>query len=108
MAEKNKESLTSVPSLSATPSGAEGTRQSSDKGKGILVEQDVVNLMDLKPQDLNKPLEVKVYKKWASRNVPDPNPTGLCFILLDKQVFTKDFTAHGRQHSLTLFQQHNH
>lgn len=32
-----------------------------------------------------KVLEVKVYRKWVARNVPDPNPTGQCFILLDRE-----------------------
>ncbi|PWA53637.1 nucleic acid-binding, OB-fold protein [Artemisia annua] len=48
--------------------------------------KNVVDLMDLKPDDLTKPLEIQVYRKWASRNVPDPNPTGLCFIFLDKRA----------------------
>ncbi|PWA45120.1 nucleic acid-binding, OB-fold protein [Artemisia annua] len=75
----------------ATPGGSApatetcAVQQSKDKGKGISVEEDIIYIMNLKPQDLNKPLKLKVYRKWASRNVPDPNPTGLCFILLDKQ-----------------------
>ena len=64
-----------------------GTDQrSEDKEKGILLEEDETDVMNLKPQDLAKPLELKVYRKWTSRNVPDPNPTGLCFMLLDKKV----------------------
>ena len=62
-------------------------QRSKDKGKGILLEDDETDVMNLKPQDLAKPLELKVYRKWTSRNVPDPNPTGLCFMLLDKKVF---------------------
>ena len=58
-----------------------------DTGNGILIEEDVANIMDLQPSDLNKPVEIIVYRKWASRNVPYPNPTGLCFIFLDKKVF---------------------
>lgn len=56
-----------------------------DTGKGILVKEDVANIMDLQPSDLNKPVEIIVYRKWASRNVPYPNPTRLCFIFLDKK-----------------------
>lgn len=35
-------------------------RQAIDKGKGILIEDDVVDLMDIKPIDLNKPIEVSL------------------------------------------------
>lgn len=57
-----------------------------DKGKAPDVETKELDLMDLKPADLDKPIEVKVYQKWISKNVPDPNPSGLCFILLDRKV----------------------
>lgn len=59
-------------------------KRSLEKGKAPAVETEEVDLMDLKPSDMEKPLEVKVYRKWTSKNVPDPNPTGLCFILLDR------------------------
>ncbi|PWA86495.1 hypothetical protein CTI12_AA140740 [Artemisia annua] len=58
--------------------------RSKEKGKAPMVEKEELNLMDIKPTDLDKPIEVKIYRKWFSRNVPDPNPTGLCFILLDR------------------------
>lgn len=50
-----------------------------------MVEQEETDLANLTPADLAKPLRVKVYRKWFSRNVPDPNPTGLCYMLLDKK-----------------------
>ncbi|PWA64422.1 nucleic acid-binding, OB-fold protein [Artemisia annua] len=58
------------------------------KGKAPMVEQepDIANITDIKPTEFEKPIEVKVYRKWTSRNVPDPNPTGLCFMLLDKKA----------------------
>ncbi|PWA45951.1 helitron helicase-like domain-containing protein [Artemisia annua] len=46
MAEKNMEALTNIPVGSATPSGTQDVQRSYDKAKGILVEEDVVNLMD--------------------------------------------------------------
>ena len=52
----------------------------------IMFEPEVVDITDIKPDLLEKVLEVKVYRKWISINVPDSNPTGLCFILLDKKV----------------------
>ncbi|PWA82762.1 helitron helicase-like domain-containing protein [Artemisia annua] len=85
MAEKVMEGTAATPVGSTTSSGTQAMQRPDDKGKGILVEEEEVDLRKLKPQDLNKPLEIRVFKKWASRNVPDPNPTGLCFILLDKQ-----------------------
>ncbi|PWA48597.1 hypothetical protein CTI12_AA489050 [Artemisia annua] len=85
MAEKNMEAPPIAGTGMTPPSDTQTDQRPIDKGKGILVEEDVTNVMNLKPQDLTKPLELKVYRKWASRNVPDPNPTGLCFILLDKQ-----------------------
>lgn len=57
-----------------------------DTGKMVVIDPDVVDVTDIKPTDSNKILEFKVYRKWTSRNVPDLNPTGLCFILLDKHV----------------------
>ncbi|PWA59799.1 helitron helicase-like domain-containing protein [Artemisia annua] len=83
--EKIMETVTTSSTGSATPSNTEEIQRSLDKGKGIMVEEETVDIMNLKPQDLGKPLEIKVFKKWASKNVPDPNPTGLCFIFLDKK-----------------------
>ena len=86
MAEKTMESEQKTSDAITLPGDTQADQRSRDKGKGILLEEDVTDVMNLKPQDLAKPLELKVYRKWASRNVPDPNPTGLCFMLLDKQV----------------------
>ena len=86
MADKSAGATKDTDSPAATTSDLQKTDRSTDKGKGILLEEDVTDVMNLKPEDLAKPLELKVYRKWSSRNVPDPNPTGLCFILLDKQV----------------------
>lgn len=58
------------------------------KGKAIMTldEPKVSDVSNIKPAESEKAIEVKVYRKWMSRNVPDPNPTGLCFILLDRRV----------------------
>ncbi|PWA34426.1 nucleic acid-binding, OB-fold protein [Artemisia annua] len=50
-----------------------------------VVEQEDVDIMNLKPGDLGKPLDLKVYRKWISKNIPDPSPTGICFMLIDKK-----------------------
>lgn len=75
----------------------EVSERAKDKGKQIMVEPEHVELMDLKPEDLNKPLDVKVYRKWMSKNIPDPTPTGISFILLDRKVrstiFLKSFAT---------------
>ncbi|PWA74085.1 hypothetical protein CTI12_AA254430 [Artemisia annua] len=55
------------------------------KGKQIVVDQEEIDIMKLKPSDLGKPLDLKVYRKWISKNIPDPSPTGICFMLLDKK-----------------------
>ena len=83
-----------VESSSFQPKGAleeTGERQkisADDKGKAIVVqdEPETADITCIKPTDFERPIEVKVYRKWTSRNVPDPNPTGLCFMLLDKKV----------------------
>ena len=67
-----------------------------DKGKQVMVEPQNVDLMNLKPEDLGKPIELKVYRKWLSINIPDPSPTGRCFILLDKKVHVKSILKHTR------------
>ncbi|PWA60279.1 Cation-transporting P-type ATPase [Artemisia annua] len=61
-------------------------QRAKDKGKQTMVKPKSVGIMDLKPEDLNKPLDLIVYRKWTSRNVPVPSPTGICFILLDKKA----------------------
>ncbi|PWA76610.1 nucleic acid-binding, OB-fold protein [Artemisia annua] len=65
------------------------------KGKAPMVEEEpnTADITDIKPSEYEKPIEVKVYRKWTSRNVPDPNPTGLCFILLDKKVSLQQIYA---------------
>ena len=67
------------------------------KGKEIMVEQEDVDIMNLKTQDLGKPLDLKVYRKWVSKNIPDPTPTGICFMLLDKKVRMTAVFAHTHQ-----------
>lgn len=57
-----------------------------DKGKMIDIPSDSIRIPEINPTDPNQLLEVRVYRKWVSKNVPDPNPTGLCFILLDRDV----------------------
>ncbi|PWA66851.1 hypothetical protein CTI12_AA323970 [Artemisia annua] len=84
MADKGKEPMTPGTQTEIHKPQSEILQRSKDKGKAPAVEPEKVNLMDLKPADLDKPLELKVYRKWTSKNVPDPNPTGLCFILLGR------------------------
>ena len=67
-----------------------------DKGKQVMVEPQNVALMNLKPEDLDKPLDLKVYRKWLSKNILDPSPTGICFILVDKKVHVKSILKHTR------------
>ena len=50
----------------------------------IAIEHDVV--AQVKPTDVNKPIEVKVYQKWTTRNVRNRIPTRLRCILLDEKV----------------------
>ena len=67
---------------------AENLRKSAElKGKAIMIheEPEPADIAHINPNDFDKPIEVRVYRKWTSRNVPDPNPTGLCFMLLDKK-----------------------
>ena len=68
------------------PLHPQAEERAQDKGKQLMVEPEDTDVMDLKPQDLGKPLDLKVYRKWISKNIPDPTPTGMCFILLDKKV----------------------
>ncbi|PWA42991.1 nucleic acid-binding, OB-fold protein [Artemisia annua] len=84
MADKGKQAIVHGSTSSTTQSEEYMLQRSKEKGKAPVVEPEIVNLMDLKPADLDKPIEVKVYRKWTSKNVPDPNPTGLCFILLGR------------------------
>lgn len=63
--------------------------RAKDKGKQIMVEPEDIDVMNFKPEDFGKPLDLKVYRKWVSKNIPDLSPTGMCFILLDKKVHVK-------------------
>ncbi|PWA90990.1 helitron helicase-like domain-containing protein [Artemisia annua] len=58
---------------------------STEKGKSIAIEPDIVYLADIKPTTTKKLTQVKVYRKWISKSIPDLTPTGYRFILLDKQ-----------------------
>ena len=73
MAEKDRDTPPNTATGTAIASDTQTTDRSRDKGKGILLEEDVTDVTNLKPEDLTKPLELKVYRKWASRNVLDPN-----------------------------------
>ncbi|GKA50927.1 DNA helicase [Tanacetum coccineum] len=39
----------------------------------------------LKPEDRNKTLKAKVYRRWVAQNAPKLTPIGCCCILLDRQ-----------------------
>ncbi|GJU30806.1 peroxiredoxin-2E, chloroplastic [Tanacetum coccineum] len=42
------------------------------------------NIEHLKLGDINKILEVMVYRRWIAKNIPTPMPIGYCCILLDR------------------------
>ena len=42
---------------------------SKNTGKSIVMQPEVVSIAELKPIYMNKPIEVKVYQKWTSKNV---------------------------------------
>ncbi|GJV48552.1 DNA helicase [Tanacetum coccineum] len=56
-----------------------------DKGKLPLVEATPVSLGELTPTDINKTIEVRVYRKWIAKNVKTQDASNFCAILLDKQ-----------------------
>ncbi|GKB29302.1 DNA helicase, partial [Tanacetum coccineum] len=56
-----------------------------DKGKLPLVEATPVSLGELTPTDINKTIEVRVYRKWIAKNVKTQDESNFCTILLDKQ-----------------------
>ncbi|PWA88207.1 helitron helicase-like domain-containing protein [Artemisia annua] len=85
MAEKGKQAVVSTGTSDATQAEEQALQRSAEKGKAPAVEQEELDLMDIKPTDLDKPIEVRAYRRWTSKNVPDPNPTGLCYILLDRK-----------------------
>ena len=68
--------------------------QAKAKGKQIVVEEEDIDVMNLSPSDFGKPLDLKVYRKWISKNIPDPTPTGICFMLLDKKVHLHPISKH--------------
>ena len=82
------ESSSAQPEVVFEEAGERKKIPADDKGKAIVVqdEPETADITCIKPTDFERPIEVKVYRKWTSRNVPDPNPTGLCFMLLDKKV----------------------
>ncbi|PWA64669.1 helitron helicase-like domain-containing protein [Artemisia annua] len=68
--------------------GASGVASTSSNTRmfvGYCRPMEDVDIMNLKAGDLGKPLDLKVYRKWISKNIPDPSPTGICFMLLDKK-----------------------
>ncbi|PWA35435.1 nucleic acid-binding, OB-fold protein [Artemisia annua] len=69
----------------ASTQQTEDQQRARDRGKQVMMEAEDIDLMNLKPQDFGKPLDLKVYRKWISKNIPDPSPTGISFILLDKK-----------------------
>ncbi|PWA96572.1 nucleic acid-binding, OB-fold protein [Artemisia annua] len=85
MADKGKESEPQGTGEGIGSAGPSTLERSPYKGKAPADESDELDLMNIKPSDMEKLIEVKVYRKWTSKNVPDPNPTGLCFILLDRK-----------------------
>nr|GEX46434.1 DNA helicase [Tanacetum cinerariifolium] len=74
---------TSFEGTMAEPS--ETSPKAADKGKLILFKQEASNLNDIKPTDMNKTIEVWVYRKWTAMNVKTKEASNFCCILLDKQ-----------------------
>lgn len=86
MADKNdSDTLSKQTHDPATTAGAI-VRADKGKGKMIVAPTEGIDIADINPSIPNQIIEVKAYRKWVSKNVPDPNPTGLCFILLDRRV----------------------
>lgn len=54
------------------------------KDKQIAIEPEAVAIRDIKPTHMNKAIEVKVYRKWTAKTIPDLTHTMYC-ILLDKK-----------------------
>lgn len=50
----------------------------------FLIRMTLVNIVDLTPDARNKVIELKVYRKWISRDPNEPTPRGHCCILMDK------------------------
>ncbi|GKB71510.1 DNA helicase [Tanacetum coccineum] len=55
------------------------------KGKMIMVEPEVSDIVALKPGDSNKIIEAIVYRKWLSKHTDTQKPIRFCCILMDKQ-----------------------
>lgn len=46
--------------------------EGDNKGKAIQIEDEVVTLENINPKDVNKVIEVKVYRKWTAKKIPPP------------------------------------
>ncbi|PWA95982.1 nucleic acid-binding, OB-fold protein [Artemisia annua] len=57
----------------------------TSKGKAIDVPYEVVTFENINPAEMSKAIEVKVYRKWIAKTVPDLISTMYCCILLDRK-----------------------
>ncbi|GJV98097.1 DNA helicase [Tanacetum coccineum] len=57
----------------------------ADKGKLPLVEANPITLAELNPIDINKTIEVRVYRKWIAKNVKTQVASKFYAILLDRE-----------------------
>ncbi|PWA59484.1 hypothetical protein CTI12_AA391240 [Artemisia annua] len=86
MADTQAQSSTQASEAHEQTGDQESDARARAKGKQVVVEQEEIDIMNLKPSDLGKPLDLIVYRKWISKNIPDPSPTRICFMLLDKKL----------------------
>ncbi|GKA18594.1 hypothetical protein Tco_0698509 [Tanacetum coccineum] len=47
---------------------SEQPSKAADKGKMMLIKNEVINLRDIRPTHTKKTIEVRVYRKWIGRN----------------------------------------
>ncbi|GJU88438.1 DNA helicase [Tanacetum coccineum] len=48
-------------------------------------------IAQLTPESYNKTIEVRLYRKWTGKSLPDLTPTAFCCILIDREAIR--FTA---------------
>nr|GEX11953.1 hypothetical protein [Tanacetum cinerariifolium] len=58
---------------------SEQPSKAADKGKIMLIKNEVINLRDIRPTHIKKTIEVRVYQKWIGRNVRTKEPSNFCW-----------------------------
>ncbi|GKC02225.1 DNA helicase [Tanacetum coccineum] len=67
----------------ATTSNINKARE--DKGKMIIAEPEITNIVDLRPIHSNKIIEAIVYRKWTYKHIHTRQPTKYSCMLIDEQ-----------------------